>query len=100
MFSLAAFCVSHSLLLRYKYDAAKIIFTARHEILATGCIQAPAKASTLFGEVAHRVAFFFVLDARLFVFAPEFFFVVEAAFEPDCFKRECFDAVRVEVDAV
>lgn len=98
MFSLAASCACCSRLRRYKYDAAKIIFTARHEILATGCIQALAKASTLFGEVAHRVAFFFVREGRLLDAAAEFFFFVEAdepVFELECVVRACFEVVCV-----
>jgi hypothetical protein len=61
------------------FDAAKNIFTSRHEILATGCIQALPKASNLFHEEAYRVAFFFVL-----VFpAPEVFLLADLPFIDD-----------------
>jgi hypothetical protein len=43
-----------------------------HEILATGCLRAPAMASTLFSEEAYRAAFYFDLEEDL-VFLPELF---------------------------
>jgi hypothetical protein len=44
------------------FDAEKNAVTSRHEILATGCIQAPPKASNLFHGVASLAAFHFVLE--------------------------------------
>jgi hypothetical protein len=66
-------CVpSHrSLLLSFKYDATKNFFTSRHEILATGCIQAPPKASNLFHGVASLAAFHFVLEVVFCFFEVE-----------------------------
>jgi hypothetical protein len=49
-----------------KYDAEKNILISRHEILATGCIQAPPKASSLFDRVADRAAFHFNPEAVFF----------------------------------
>jgi hypothetical protein len=80
----------HILFLPYDFDAAKNIFVSRHEILATGCIQALLKASTLFGQVAHRVAFCFFLDAPLAVFALDLFALVRT--EATAFEL----ALRVE----
>ena len=48
--------------------------TARHEILATGCIYAPAKASILFCWVAYFAAFDFFFDELDFAFAGDFDF--------------------------
>jgi hypothetical protein len=51
---------------------AKFHLRSWHEILATGCLCAPAMASTLFGEEAYRVAFDFDLEVDL-VFLLELF---------------------------
>ena len=48
----------------------------KHEILATGCIRALAKASNLFREVAYRAATCFVLELELVDFAFAFLAVV------------------------
>jgi hypothetical protein len=70
----------------------KNIVISWHEILATGCIQAPPKASNLFRGVACRTAFHFVLDvdfclgiARLFLASVE----EELDFESVCFVLVC-----------
>jgi hypothetical protein len=92
-----------ALTLRYKYDAAKIIFASRHEILATGCIHALPKASNLFSEVAHRAAFRFVLELALFDFVLEFFAVavvdgLDLALDRvvlDCFELDPVDEVSL-----
>jgi hypothetical protein len=49
---------------------------SRHGILATGCIHALPKASNLFHWVVFRAAFPSVLDAVVWFFDVEFFFVV------------------------
>jgi hypothetical protein len=56
----------------------KNIITSWHEILATGCIHTPPKASNLFHGVACRTAFHFVLDVDFCFGAAGFFFVVIA----------------------
>jgi hypothetical protein len=66
------------------------MFTSRHEILATGCIQALPMASTLFGKVAHRVALCFFLDGAPVDLALAFFAVVgaeEADLETECLEE-------------
>ena len=70
----------------------KNIVTSWHEILATGCIQAPPKASNLFHGVARRTAFHFVLDVDFGFGAAELFFVAveeDLDFESVCFVTEC-----------
>jgi len=70
----------------------KNIFTSWHEILATGCIQAPPKASNLFHGVARRAAFHFVLDVDFCFVVDELFFVAveeELDFESICFVPAC-----------
>jgi hypothetical protein len=80
------------------------MFTSRHEILATGCIQALPMASTLFGKVAHRVALRFFLDVASVDLALAFFAVVGAEgadLESECFVEVCDPpAVRAEFAAV
>jgi hypothetical protein len=72
----------------------KNIVTSWHEILATGCIQAPPKASNLFYGVACRAAFHFVLEVDLcFDVAKLFFVAVEEEFD---LEGECFAAVFEE----
>jgi hypothetical protein len=78
-----------------QFDAREKIFTSWHEILATGCIQAPPKASNLFHGVACLAAFHFVLEVNFcFVGAKLFFVVVEDEydFESACFASVCDDA--------
>jgi hypothetical protein len=87
----------HSLFLPYDFDAAKNIFVSWHEILATGCIQALLKASTLFGQVAHRVAFRFFLDAPFAVFALDLFAVVRTEATDFEFARPVEDRVATAV---
>jgi len=73
----------------------KNIFTSWHEILATGCIQAPPKASNLFHGVACRAAFYFVLDVAFFFVVAKFSFVVVEEgfdFESPCFASACEEA--------
>jgi hypothetical protein len=68
----------------------KNIFTSSHEILATGCIQAPPKASNLFHGVACRTAFHFVFDVDFCFVVAKFLFVgVEEEFESPCFAPAC-----------
>jgi hypothetical protein len=72
----------------------KNIVTSWHEILATGCIQAPPKASNLFHGVACRAAFHFVLDVDFcFGVAKLFFVAVEEEFD---FEGVCFTPVFEE----
>jgi hypothetical protein len=70
---------------------SKNIFTSWHEILATGCIQAPPMASNLFAGEACRAAFHFVLDVDFCLVVEELFFVVEegSAFEEAWFVPAC-----------
>jgi len=73
----------------------KNIVSSWHEILATGCIQAPPKASNLFHGVARRTAFHFILDVDFcFVAAELFSFAVEEEldFENVCFVPACEEA--------
>jgi hypothetical protein len=83
------------MLLSYRYDAKKNIFTSQHGILATGCIQELPMASNLFYRVARRAAFHFVLGAMFCPFATVFFVVVVAEDELD-FEGVCFVSVCVE----
>jgi len=83
------------MLLSYKYDAEKNIFTSQHGILATGCIQELPMASNLFYRVACRTAFHFVLGATFCPFATGFFVVVvedELDFEGVRFVSVCVEA--------
>jgi hypothetical protein len=83
------------LILSCKYDAEKNIFTSRHEILATGCIHAPAMASNLFRREAFRTAFHFDLDVVSCFFVVEVSFVVfedDIDFEFVCVVPECAGA--------
>jgi hypothetical protein len=76
------------LFLGYSTTQRKNILTSWHEILATGCIQAPPKASNLFHRVACRAAFHFVLKTDFrFVVVELFFVVAEEGFD---FERACF----------
>jgi hypothetical protein len=73
----------------------KNIFTPWHEILATGCIQAPPKASDLFHRVARRAAFHFALNANFCFGAAKFFFgevEEELDFGSACFAPACEEA--------
>jgi hypothetical protein len=77
------------------FDAEKNAVTSRHEILATGCIQAPPKASNLFYGVASLAAFHFVLEVVFCFFEVEFLLDdVEGAlvFEDACFASVCVEA--------
>lgn len=77
------------------FDAEKNAVTSRHEILATGCIQAPPKASNLFHRVASRAAFHFVLDVGFCFIEVELFLgaVEDAlAFADACFVSACVEA--------
>jgi hypothetical protein len=70
----------------------KNIDTSWDEILATGCIPAPPKASNLFRGVACRTAFHFVLDVDFCVGDAELLFVavaVEVDFETECLVLAC-----------
>jgi hypothetical protein len=88
-------CTFHRSLLLCKYDAEKNILISRHEILATGCIQAPPKASNLFHGVADRAAFHFNAEAVFFFADGEIFFPgVEATLD---FDAEDFGSACVEV---
>ena len=74
------------------FDATLFVFASRHEILATGCIQALPKASNLFHEEAYRVAFFFVLVVEFGFAAFELFLLVvddPLAFEAACPLEGC-----------
>jgi hypothetical protein len=66
-----------------------------HEIVATGCIQAPPKASNLFHEVACRTAFHFVLDVDFCFGVARFLLVAfeeESDLEGACFAPACEEA--------
>jgi hypothetical protein len=72
----------------------KNIITSWHEILATGCIPAPPKASNLFHGVACRAAFHFVLDVDFCFGGPKLFLIdVEEEFD---FEGVCFAPVFEE----
>jgi len=71
----------------------------KHEILATGCIRALAKASNLFREVASLAAFHFILDVGFcFLRADVFFGVVDEVptFDVARFVSVCAEAAWTE----
>src|SRR5579875_2465589 len=69
---------------------------ARHEILATGCIYAPAKASILFDPVAYFAALRLFLDELVFVAVCAFERELDVAW---C-VAECFGSAWIAVFCV